>query len=56
MYIHTYVHTRIYLSLVRSNNRQNSFLHISSVLQGPKLEIFGSGVFALIRPVWILTR
>ncbi len=24
-----------------------------NVLKGPKLEIFGFGVFALIRPVWI---
>jgi hypothetical protein len=23
------------------------------IVKGPKLEIFGSGVFALIRPVWI---
>ncbi len=28
-------------------------MYISSGLKGPKLEIFGSGVFALIRPVWI---
>jgi hypothetical protein len=31
----------------------NSFLYMNIYLKGPKHEIFGSGFFTLIKPIWI---
>jgi hypothetical protein len=41
------------VGLLFLGSRDSSFSFPSMPLKGPKLEIFGSGVFTQIKPVWV---